>query len=79
MIAMCYVQVEAARYLMQRFSAARQDCVFLCDDDNDLALAADVGKAFLPSITSVSETQYMAIRAHLNISGQACTYNLCSS
>lgn len=49
--------MEAARYLMQRFGAARSDCVFLCDDDNDMALAADVGKAFLPSITSVSRTR----------------------
>lgn len=30
------------------------DSVFLCDDDNDMELAVEVGKAFLPSISSVS-------------------------
>jgi hypothetical protein len=28
---------------------------FLCDDDNDLPLAAVVGKAFLPSVSAVRE------------------------
>ncbi len=30
-----------------------RDCVLLCDDDNDMELAAQVAKAFLPSVTSV--------------------------
>lgn len=47
-------QVMAARHLMRRFSAPAAGCCFLCDDDNDLELAAEVGKAFLPSVTSVS-------------------------
>ncbi len=47
-------QVMAARHLMRRFSAPAPGCCFLCDDDNDLELAAEVGKAFLPSVTSVS-------------------------
>ncbi|KAG2432634.1 hypothetical protein HXX76_008974 [Chlamydomonas incerta] len=47
-------KVMAARHLMARFGAAAPDCSFLCDDDNDLQLAAEVGRAFLPSITSDS-------------------------
>ncbi|KXZ54955.1 hypothetical protein GPECTOR_3g123 [Gonium pectorale] len=50
-------KVQAARHLMSRFAAAAPDCSFLCDDDNDLELAAEVGKAFLPSITSDSVRQ----------------------
>lgn len=46
-------QVMAARHLMARFGAPAPACSFLCDDDNDLQLAAEVGRAFLPSITSV--------------------------
>jgi hypothetical protein len=46
-------KAAVARYLMQRHGAAAADCVFLCDDDNDLELAALVGKAFVPSIGSV--------------------------
>ncbi len=44
---------EAARYLLRRFEAQAADAAFLCDDDNDMELAAIVGKAFLPSVTSV--------------------------
>lgn len=47
-------KVMAARHLMRRFSAPAAGCCFLCDDDNDLELAAEVGKAFLPSVTSDS-------------------------
>ncbi|GLC33935.1 hypothetical protein PLESTB_000819800 [Pleodorina starrii] len=47
-------KVMAARHLMARLGAAAKDCCFLCDDDNDLELAAEVGRAFLPSITSDS-------------------------
>jgi hypothetical protein len=32
----------------------RADSAFLCDDDNDMELAAEVGRAFLPNMTSVS-------------------------
>jgi hypothetical protein len=46
-------QVQAARHLLTHFGAAPADAAFLCDDDNDLELAAIVGKAFLPSVTSV--------------------------
>ena len=38
---------------MKQWSVARSDSVFLCDDDNDMELAAEVGRAFLPSISSV--------------------------
>lgn len=47
-------KATAAQYLMKRFGAAAKDCVFLCDDDNDMELAGIVGQAFLPSITSAS-------------------------
>lgn len=47
-------KAAVARYLMQRHGAAAADCVFLCDDDNDLELAGLVGKAFVPSIGSAS-------------------------
>ncbi|GFR53021.1 hypothetical protein Agub_g15713 [Astrephomene gubernaculifera] len=54
-------KVMAARHLMRRFSAAAPDCCFLCDDDNDLELAAEVGRALLPSITS--DTVRQAVEA----------------
>jgi hypothetical protein len=44
----------AARHLMHKWGVAPAATAFLCDDDNDLALAAVVGKAFLPSISAVS-------------------------
>lgn len=44
----------AAAHLMQKWGAKAGDCVLLCDDDNDLELAAAVGKVFLPSIREVS-------------------------
>ncbi|GIM06259.1 hypothetical protein Vretimale_10615 [Volvox reticuliferus] len=50
-------KVMAARHLMAHFGAAAKDCSFLCDDDNDLELAAEVGRAFLPSLTSDSIRQ----------------------
>jgi len=43
----------AAAHLLLRWGAAAAFSVHLCDDDNDLPLAAMVGKAFLPSITEV--------------------------
>lgn len=39
---------------MGRFGADADQCVLLCDDDNDLALAAAVRKAYLPGITADS-------------------------
>lgn len=39
---------------MKKWGILKPDSVFLCDDDNDMELAVDIGKAFLPSITSVS-------------------------
>ena len=41
------------RYLMKNWDIAHKDSVFLCDDHNDLELAAVVGLAFLPTISSV--------------------------
>lgn len=39
---------------MKRWKVEQKaDTAFLCDDDNDMELAAEVGRAFLPSITSV--------------------------
>ncbi|KAK9838542.1 hypothetical protein WJX81_006152 [Elliptochloris bilobata] len=45
---------NAARHLMQRFDAAPHGCFLLCDDDNDLRLAALVGKAFVVGATAPS-------------------------
>ena len=48
---------------MKRWSVARSDSVFLCDDDNDMELAAEVGRAFLPSISSVrSSDSWVGVR-----------------
>jgi hypothetical protein len=44
----------AAHHLMSRWGVGPAATAFLCDDDNDLALAAVVGRAFLPSISAVS-------------------------
>ncbi len=38
---------------MKKWGISETESVFLCDDDNDLELAAHVARAFLPSITSV--------------------------
>lgn len=46
-------KAAAARYMMQKWGAACEDCAFLCDDDNDIELAETVGRAFLPSVSSV--------------------------
>ena len=45
---------NAARYLMQHFAVVPEDSVLMCDDDNDLGLAACVSKAYLPGITAPS-------------------------
>lgn len=50
-----------AIYLMQRFGVTAERTALLCDDDNDMKLAALVGKAFLPSISHVS-----ALTGHMN-------------
>lgn len=44
----------AAQHLMRKWGVNPAATAFLCDDDNDLALAAVVGKAFLPSVSAVS-------------------------
>lgn len=43
-------KVNAARYVMERLGARPEDCVMLCDDQNDLQLAEYVGRAFVPTI-----------------------------
>ncbi|GAB4814732.1 hypothetical protein N2152v2_001778 [Parachlorella kessleri] len=45
---------NAAEYVMQHFGVAPGDSVLMCDDDNDLGLAACVRKAYLPGITAPS-------------------------
>lgn len=47
-------KASAASYLMGLWGVTSADCVFMCDDDNDLELAQLVNKSFLPSITSAS-------------------------
>jgi 3-deoxy-D-manno-octulosonate 8-phosphate phosphatase KdsC-like HAD superfamily phosphatase len=39
---------------MERWGAAPQRCAFMCDDDNDLNLAASVGRALVVGLGSVS-------------------------
>lgn len=39
---------------MQRFGVQPSECGFMCDDDNDLGLAAIVRKAYLPGMTAKS-------------------------
>lgn len=51
----------AAAYLMKRFGVPAARTALLCDDDNDLLLAAMVGKAFLPSIGAVSVSDTCSI------------------
>ncbi|KAJ9533439.1 hypothetical protein QJQ45_026474, partial [Haematococcus lacustris] len=55
-------KVRAAQYLMGRFRATPHSCTFMCDDDNDMELAAVVAKAFLPTVTSESVRQAVAQR-----------------
>lgn len=50
---------NAAQHLMDRFGVDAPCTAFLCDDDNDLPLAAMVGKAFLPSVSSVSHLSWV--------------------
>lgn len=51
----------AARHLMAKWGVGPAHTGFLCDDDNDLALAAIVAKAFLPSITAVRRVKALDI------------------
>jgi hypothetical protein len=53
----------AAQHLMHKWGVAPAATAFLCDDDNDLALAAVVGKAFLPSISAVSRLAMLGRRS----------------
>ncbi|GMH34193.1 hypothetical protein BSKO_02027 [Bryopsis sp. KO-2023] len=50
-------KLNAGLYIMKHFNAHPSNCVFLCDDDNDLELAREVGQTFLPSITTDSVKQ----------------------
>lgn len=43
----------AGRYLVERFGGSVAEAAFLCDDDNDVALALALGRAYLPSVSSV--------------------------
>ncbi|KAI8476919.1 MAG: hypothetical protein J3K34DRAFT_381927 [Monoraphidium minutum] len=52
---------KAALHLMQRWGVQPLDCVFMCDDDNDLELARLVRKAYLPGITA--DTMRAAVEA----------------
>ncbi|CAD7696486.1 unnamed protein product [Ostreobium quekettii] len=47
-------KANAGLHVMHHFSASPKLSVFLCDDDNDIGLARNVGRAFLPSITQES-------------------------
>lgn len=47
-------QEAAVNYLAKHFGAALSDCVAMCDDDNDLGMAAIVGHTFVPGITAES-------------------------
>lgn len=47
-------KLNAAKYLMTRFKSNPDSSIFMCDDDNDIELALNVSKAFLPTITSES-------------------------
>eukprot|EP00798_Chlamydomonas_sp_ICE-L_P014687 gene14687-20726_t len=52
-----------ANYIMVVMMGAKaEDCTFLCDDDNDMELAAAIGRAFLPSVTSDSVKSAIAAR-----------------
>ena len=48
------LQEKAAEYIMQRWEVAASSCALLCDDDNDLGLAAVVARVFCPNVTAVS-------------------------
>jgi hypothetical protein len=43
----------AAAHLLAQWGGSAADAAHLCDDDNDLPLAALVGRAFIPGITEV--------------------------
>lgn len=47
-------KLNAAIYLMNKFSSGPESSVFMCDDDNDIELALHVSRAYLPGITSES-------------------------
>jgi len=43
---------KAAQFLMNLWGVPAKDCSLLCDDDNDLGIAAVVNKVYLPSISA---------------------------
>ncbi|DBB06799.1 hypothetical protein WJX82_001393 [Trebouxia sp. C0006] len=45
---------KAAKHIVEHYNTNLSEAFLLCDDDNDMGLAAVVGKVFLPSITSDS-------------------------
>lgn len=47
-------KANAARHLMARFGAEPEECALAMDDDNDLACAALVGRAYVPGFTADS-------------------------
>lgn len=57
-------KAAAALHLMKRLGAAPEHCSLMCDDDNDLGLAAVVGKVFLVSKTSQSVVEAAAADPH---------------
>mmetsp|Transcript_599 Transcript_599/g.1926 ORF Transcript_599/g.1926 Transcript_599/m.1926 type:complete len:420 (+) Transcript_599:589-1848(+) len=45
---------SAVMFVMESFGLSSKDCVCMCDDDNDLGMAALVGQVYLPGITADS-------------------------
>ena len=52
-------KVRAAQYVAKKWGARAEDAVMLMDDDNDLELAAWVGRAFVPTVSH--ESVYAAV------------------
>lgn len=48
------------RYVAERLRVSLKNCAFLCDDDNDLPLAAAVGRAFVVGATHPSVSRAIA-------------------
>ncbi|GBF88185.1 hypothetical protein Rsub_00897 [Raphidocelis subcapitata] len=51
----------AAAHLLARWGGAARAAAHLCDDDNDLPLAALVGRAFIPGITEASVSRAIEV------------------
>lgn len=58
----CSGKDNAALHLMRRWGVSPNDCVFMCDDDNDLGLAHLVRRAYLPGVTAPSMAAAVAAR-----------------